>query len=387
MHTRRAGRVVARPLNCGVMRQSTLTASPRSSGMADDTVFVLGAGFTRAFVPAAPLLIDNYGIPELAQRFAQFPWATSILNDAMSESPVRVDLERLMTRLGGMPYDHDDARHELGLLDSELRRSLIRRIQTAKLAGIAQDRLEAFARFVVDTSASIVTFNYDDVLDQALWDVRKVTSAFHGEPYWHPDGGYGFFCRPSSVCVNDRSIFMDRPQSLLLKLHGSVNWRCRLGEAHARGPAALLHHETWLPRDISSHVAYEDREIESHLEPDPFIVPPVLLKSEISRHPVLRVVWATARNKLHEATKVVFIGYSLPQTDLAAHTLFRETLRGRNVSVNVVDWSADGHPNERLKQAYRETLGEVPDDSFDFGGASARIEREFSKALTPSAAA
>lgn len=141
-----------------------------------------------------------------------------------------------------------------------------------------------------------------------------------------------------------------------------------------------------MPRNAEVHVTYEDSDIEAHLEPAPFIVPPVLVKSELSRHPVLRVVWAAALKKLREAKEVVFIGYSLPQTDLAARMLFRESLRRRDVNVHVVDYSLDGRPNERLKESYRLTLQENSDDRFDFVGASARIEREFSRVLAPPAA-
>src|SRR4051794_10002999 len=96
-------------------------------------------------------------------RFARFPHATTILREAIVESSARVDLERLMTRLSGMPYDRDDARHELALLESELRRSLINRLDKAKAAGIDAESLAGFARFVLSSGASIVTFNYDDV--------------------------------------------------------------------------------------------------------------------------------------------------------------------------------------------------------------------------------
>ena len=39
------------------------------------TVFVLGAGFTRAFLPNAPLLVDDYGGDALKEQFSHFPMA------------------------------------------------------------------------------------------------------------------------------------------------------------------------------------------------------------------------------------------------------------------------------------------------------------------------
>jgi hypothetical protein len=41
--------------------------------MRDRLVFVLGAGFTKAFVPQAPLLVvEDYQIPLLRERFQHF---------------------------------------------------------------------------------------------------------------------------------------------------------------------------------------------------------------------------------------------------------------------------------------------------------------------------
>ena len=139
-------------------------------------VFVLGAGFTRAFVPEAPLLVDDYGIPALRERFRSFSYARAILDNAMAErSDGHVDLERLMTRLGGMPYDNTDAQRETVLLESELRKSLVKRIRQAKAGEVDRKGLDGFARFVLKNEASIVTFNYDDVFDRVLWEVHSVT--------------------------------------------------------------------------------------------------------------------------------------------------------------------------------------------------------------------
>lgn len=354
--------------------------------MIEKLVFVLGAGFTKAFVPSAPLLFDDFEIPRLRDRFASFKHAVAILDDALATgSRNRVDLERLMTRLTGMPYDSGDARRELTLLESELRKSLVKRIRDAKVAGVDRERSAAFARFVLKNEASVVTFNYDDVLDQALRSVHPGTTPFStSKDSWHPDGGYGFFCRPSGVCVADSMMYMDRPSSLLLKLHGSINWFSRLGEGTPFGPAALLHHEDWLSQ---SNFPYELEHIKSHLEPEPFIVPPVLVKHELSLHPVLRVIWELAHDKLAGATKVVFIGYSLPVTDLAAQILFRETLASRpGLTVQVVNFANDGTEQHAVRAAYRALFKTLPDAQFDFSGACACIEREFSEPLggTPS---
>jgi hypothetical protein len=42
-------------------------------------VFVLGAGFTKAFCPDAPLLVDDYGVEQLIVEFQGRPVALKLL--------------------------------------------------------------------------------------------------------------------------------------------------------------------------------------------------------------------------------------------------------------------------------------------------------------------
>jgi hypothetical protein len=72
------------------------------------TVFVLGAGFARAFLQDAPLLVDHWYGNELRKKFANFPDALAMLDAELNDShhPEQINIERLMTRLaGGMSYD------------------------------------------------------------------------------------------------------------------------------------------------------------------------------------------------------------------------------------------------------------------------------------------
>ena len=278
------------------------------------------------------------------------------------------------TRLSGMPYDSFDARNELTLVDTALRASLVRKLKEAKRSAIDFAGLKLFATHVLANAASIVTFNYDDVLDEALRNVAEDTR----DPAWHPDGGYGFYCRPSSVCVDDTPRQMNKTHSLVLKLHGSINWRSRLGVAPIRGPEAILHHEEWLRERVGAQQPPLDR-IESHLEPDPVVVPPVLVKSELALHPVLRVVWKLAHERLLAARRVVFIGYSMPVTDLASRILFRETLVNRSeLQIEVVSLAGDPVDKRRVENAYRSLFDGLDDSHFHFGGARAWIENHVS---------
>jgi hypothetical protein len=113
--------------------------------------------------------------------------------------------------------------------------------------------------------------------------------------------------------------------------------------------------------------------VEEYLERDALMILPVLLKHDLTLHPVMRLVWTRAREKLLAATRVTFIGYSFPVTDLAAKMLFRETLTRRtDVTVHVVDIEEDR--SCALRDRYREFLGPIH-PTFEFDGAKAWIER------------
>jgi len=335
------------------------------------TVFVLGAGATKAFLPRAPLMVDDYELERLLSLFTGFSYAYDVLQWEKAQRPNGlINIERLMTRLDGfMPYDAGDpAMYQLGLLLAEVKSVFIRRIALAREGPFYRDELSQLARICVKQGITCITFNYDDVLDQALWEVDQVVrDSMKPGSYWHPDGGYGFFCRPSDVTVSSHPGYMDKTSMHLLKLHGSINWYARRGTARPYDIQSVMHDEEWYP---PSSVAFPHQElIRPHLEPDPFIVPPVLIKSALTKEPLLKLVWALAKDCLERAHSIVFIGYSMPSTDLAASYLFGEALEGRDHCVKVVNLSAGGDEREALIRAYKKVFPKIAENQFEFKDA------------------
>ena len=204
-------------------------------------VFVTGAGFTRAFVRDAPLLIDDFGSDRLVDAVPGLPLASRVLEaERNRRRDGHIDIERLMTRLHAlMPYDHDHgSTEEFALLLSKLKQSLLRRIQDAIQDAGPVDEIEeiaAFARHCSGINATCVTFNYDDLLDAALSNTSR----------WNAGRGYGFFCRPSGSTVQESIDTPAHSDLLLLKLHGSINWRARLGYPKPFALDAIVHHHDW----------------------------------------------------------------------------------------------------------------------------------------------
>ena len=331
-------------------------------------VYVTGAGFTRAFVRTAPLLVGDFENDRLVDAVRSLPAASRVLEAERNRHRGGfIDVERLMTRLHElMPYDHrHGAANEFALLLAELKDAFLRTIQHA-LDGVEihpGSDLLAFARHCADTNATCITFNYDDLLDAAL------SAAGGWNPYW----GYGFFCQPSANTVSDFSQGPHASDLLLLKLHGSVNWWPRLGYPKPFALDAIVHHQGW--EGISRRL-FPPEVVARHLGSEPVIVPPVLSKSDLVAQPVLRLVWTLAYEHLSTADAVTFIGYSFPTTDTAARVLFAESLADLPLdAVTVVGFETDDIGAEALKTRYRDVLGPIPDDCFFLDGALDWVQR------------
>ena len=169
----------------------------------------------------------------------------------------------------------------------------------------------------------IITFNYDLIVDRPLLErgiskkklyFDKISSGRdsparrkRGEKFQHP---------------------------LLLRLHGSVNWRC---ERHyfnqiVAGPGdnkkGLF--PIW-SCDVGCPSPEDDESI--------LIIPPIPNKP-VTRAELFRTLWTTALEYLHEAKKIVIVGYSCPETDALARSMFTQ-FKNPNVSdIFVVDPSA-----------------------------------------------
>jgi hypothetical protein len=334
-------------------------------------VFVLGAGFTRAFVPRAPLLTDDYGAAELARRLTGYPHARRILLQELERNADgAVNIERLLTRLdGGMPYDPDrEAAAEADLLAAELMRALVRRIEGAQTGTLYRDDLQAFARHCVRARIPCLTFNYDDVLDQALYEAGQDPSGSPGSA-WHPDTGYGFVCPSSAACVRADEVRTAPSPILLLKLHGSLNWRFKLGARPPYTIDSLVHHEAWY--EVSPPAAGVDTDcMERHLAPGRFITPPVFRRAAFAGQPILERLWFLAYQALEQAERVVFLGCSLAPADVAATFLFREACDHlRPAQVQVVNLAKSEDARRDLQAAYREAFPGITPAQFAFQDA------------------
>lgn len=153
---------------------------------------------------------------------------------------------------------------------------------------------------------TIVSLNYDTLLDSALWR--------HG---WNPQTGYGlsggakkYHWRPDPHPSQNSASTVR-----LLKLHGSVNWFVRgtvagLGDVFTKKPV---------------HVTAPRRnEMARHIRQ---IIPPVYGKT--FKHDHWRSLWDRAYTALLEAETLVIVGCSLVDTDFHLRALASRVVKWR----------------------------------------------------------
>lgn len=185
---------------------------------------------------------------------------------------------------------------------------------------------------VSDYANRVITFNYDTLLERPLIERgvsrRKI-----------------YFDRLVSQPADntDRKAEEKFLHPLVLKLHGSVNWRCSQSdfESIVQGNAKGLGKITiWSddkpcpsPNDATS----------------PLIIPPIPNKP-ITAASIFSHLWTTAYAYLHEATELVIVGYSCPPTDTLARTMFTHFENTKIKEISIVD------PNAGALSSYREMI-------------------------------
>jgi len=360
-----------------------------------NTVFVLGAGFTKAFLPEAPLTTDNYDEDgRLSERFQGGGYAGRLLGlekkrTAHERDPHGlkrenltqsgwINLERLMSRLhAGMPYDYRDGhRSELEYLLFETKRAFFRRLSKAADRQDHIPGLVAFAKTCLLNRAHCITFNYDDAFDWALTTASKSNDG--RAVFWDLDTGYGFRCHSYSELHGTLPLLTNNPDLLLLKLHGSVNWKLKLGHTSRINPEDVIHLQNWYRHGACALEWTASMPSLELADPMPFLVPPVLSKSEIMTEPLLNLIWTKAREALREAKRVIFVGYSLPATDIAARFLFSETI-ALGTPIDVINFpSKENYELEvaRIEDAYR-SLFWAKETRFHWEDARVWLAKEF----------
>lgn len=164
----------------------------------------------------------------------------------------------------------------------------------------------------------VITFNYDDLLDKHF--IKRYPSQ---QVYFDR-----FDIGPMSAIR--KSKYAD---PLLVKLHGSVNWRCSKDDLTAIVNNSGHGEDEY----IINEVRFAEKGTPSPDEDSsPLIIPPLPAKP-ITRLKLFCFLWTKAYEYLHEANDLVICGYSLPETDRLAQSMFANFANKSLSTVTIID--------------------------------------------------
>jgi len=349
---------------------------------ASPTTYFLGAGATRADYPAIPLM------DELLHEIIQSGFAGDLLvtffADIFGEECVRIGAEAterpriddVFTLIdaslsGRAPSPAGRSREHL----IEVRRHLIASIGRviAKAIGEGQGRIaRRFARALPEAGTTLLSTNYDIVMDNALLG-RASKNVNYGLPVREAvqrrgDLHAGRFDEMHHYrAIPDSQEIVRRGRIPLLKLNGSLNWlycpRCdELDITLLEGKGALT-----LLDDPALGRCCMERCTSPY---EAVLVGPSL--DQRYEHRVLRDTWTRAERALQSSSRLVIIGYSLPDADYLIRSMLARTFGHRSRAVMVVGMPATSMEQHLLERRYRRLFSRC---SFAFEGFAAFLGR------------
>jgi hypothetical protein len=271
-----------------------------------NTLVILGAGATRgaSFVAsdahvAPPLDLDFFQILQMSATGRTVEGRRLIDHvRTVYGSALGVGLETVLNNLDAARVFHRTFKIAKGRhLEEPIRLLDAMRGVLPALLGEAIDGgcryHEALAEHLRSTDA-VISLNYDCVIDRAL--------AEHAGFRFDPErGGYGVDVQAAGAANWRNSGRGRRPRGsiLLLKLHGSLNWRA---------PS--------LPLRLRS---------EPYVTVANGVIAPPLTNKPVEAEPFLSI-WREARRAIGRMRRLIIIGYSMPDADGLVRTLFASDL-------------------------------------------------------------
>jgi len=270
-------------------------------------VFLLGAGFSKAVSDMMPVTNTLTALIQKQLEDEQVPVPSSVLLD------FGVDLESWLSFLAtDQPWldRQENLRNQALFLDAS--RILGEALWERQNAALSATMPEWLGRLIVywhRTRATVVTFNYDNLVEKAASEVLQSVekhfyyTALRPVPIPSSQSRYG-----GVVGATDVETFS------LVKLHGSLDW-VYSGSPDFYGEMIFSVNlvNSWDPEPSTPSAAALDKVR--------LIVPPTSGKNVFMSHETIRAQWRFARQQIERARRIHLIGYSLPATDMTARTM------------------------------------------------------------------
>lgn len=361
--------------------------------MMEKTVYILGAGFSmNAGAPSQAALIEEiYKLKTFNNESIKVRQWIDRLDEFLKESLYVTEgeknqytLEDIFTPIDRSILENNSFRNhtpqDLTVIRDILNRLIILAVRSAiGNSEMDQSCVEKFAKHILKLSKerlkdekedriSVITTNWDIMLDNCVHNLIAKEKKPAGLAF---SGVVDYCCYISSLEKNDDSIKpglyaigKGRYNVKILKLHGSLNWmqcpRCQrlyVKFYKTKKSGGYIFRNRYCRHCESNFGVKEEK---ANLLSANLIMPTYLKNLNNVQN---RLIWQNAGIELSEASKVVFLGYSLPQADFEFKQLLSRMIR-KEAKIEAVLVKND-NPNEY-------------DDSSRFQTAGFRFENFFS---------
>jgi len=259
------------------------------------------------------------------------PGQVSVPDRGFADGYFEAWLSRLAEPQPDLRYDENLRNQASFATISEVVREVLVQRQTQVMAWPPPRWLERFLRVAHVEQLTVLTFNYDTLVEAAVDGPVRIWDWTGRSPVDSNDLVDGL---PASPPPAGMTFTKARSDSFrLLKLHGSID--CWWVNGDATGATIVRTPDGW--KDVAPLYARRG----AVPGRTPFLVPPAAGKSQFFRNPLIREVWQRAAAALQEASAVAFLGYSFPLTDLVTSGMVADRLAGRDVLVEVVNPSPE----------------------------------------------
>ena len=305
-------------------------------GKSSSTVFILGAGFSRAISSRMPL-IDELGMA-VAKRVRRSDSLSGLL-DGYETGSIDSGLvpfgnvETWFTSLAvDQPFLSESQKLQRRSLFVELADQIAEDIEHRQFQA-SQDPppewLGDLLRYWHRNESDVITLNYDTLIESATREVfpRKGSGTFPevddilgSLPPTPPRTGLNFGNRPMSSFS-------------LHKLHGSTTWFRRLDSSDLLSIVRFDHLVPHWGKEASG-LGREWDALKDTLSP--MILPPLADKSVLFGNATMSSIWRRAHSALAKANHIVIFGYSMPPTDTSIMALISNAVTS-NPGITVID--------------------------------------------------
>lgn len=275
-------------------------------------VFFLGAGFSKAIIPSFPTLQELTKEINLRYRGEK----GSVTKHFYDEIPkqYKKNIEYLLTFLSSnLPFKTEVQISTDDALYKDLKNRIVDYFENQNYQFTLSNELEKLCSYIRDYNITSITLNYDLLLERILAFYINNDSQDYNF-FYHASIAPLFLRKDPNIEQNIYGIIDKLPS--IIKLHGSINW--------FYAGISQIDPVFCKKQYPNSEYDYLSKDLQ------PMIVPPIMDKTSIYNHTILKAIWRQAFDELRTANEIYICGFSFPETDLSIRFLFQSALEKNN---------------------------------------------------------